>query len=121
MKKLINTDKLLKSLKKNQLGIILMICASFLIATGQMCWKLADGIHLLWVSTGFFLYGLGAVLMIIAFRYGSFSVLHPMISFSYVFALFFGHYILREQIYSLQILGIVIIILGIICLGVGDV
>lgn len=121
MKKLMTMNKLKKSLEKNYRGIILMICVSFLIATGQMCWKIADGFHLKWVTAGFFLYGLGTVLMIIAFRYGSFSVLHPMISFSYVFALFFGHYILKEQIYFLQIIGIIIIILGIVCLGVGDV
>jgi len=59
--------------------------------------------------------------MMAAFRHGSFSVIHPMISIGYVFALFFGAFLLEEKVTLLATIGVATIILGNILIGIGDV
>ncbi|SIS42364.1 EamA family transporter [Salimicrobium flavidum] len=108
------------SLKKNSLGIVLMIAAALQTALGQMFWKMSDGEINLQLIIGFFLYGMGAVLMIVSFRYGSLSVLHPLLSIGYVFALFFGSLILQETLSEANLIGTGLIIIGAALIGGGD-
>lgn len=108
------------SLNKNKKGIALIIIASLLTSAGQLFWKLSGGENIVAVITGFVFYGLGAVLMIIAFRFGSLSVLHPMLSFSYIFAVILGFYVLKEPISLRQLLAIGVIITGVALIGGGD-
>jgi len=114
-------DKFVVSIKKNIKGIALMIIAALLTAVGQLLWKISNGVDLKWIIIGFICYGLGAVLMIIALRFGSLSVIHPMLSFGYVFAIFLGLIVLKEQISTTQLLAIGIIITGVVFIGGGDV
>ena len=58
--------------------------------------------------------------MLVAFKFGSLSVLHPMLSLSYIFALVFGKLFLGEYISVLKILGIASIIVGVAFIGGGD-
>jgi len=113
-------NKLIVSIKKNSLGIIIMFVAALLTSLGQMFWKISGGSYNGWLLTGFGFYCLGAIMMIIAFRFGSLSVLHPIISVSYVFALVFGQVVLNEQVSTIQAAGVLIIIIGVILVGVGD-
>jgi drug/metabolite transporter (DMT)-like permease len=109
------------SIKKNYKGIILIIFASLLTAYGQMLWKISNGSELKFIISGFVLYGIGAVLMIIAFRYGSLSVLHPMMSFGYIFVIILGKTILKELITPMHLVATFIIICGVVLIGGGDV
>ncbi|WLR41677.1 EamA family transporter [Bacillus carboniphilus] len=110
-----------QSISKNKKGIILMIIASFLISIGQLLWKLSNGTISLELLLGLVLYGLGAVIMIIAFQYGSLSVLHPLLSLSYIFAILLGLWILDEKLLFVNYFGILLIIVGSILIGGGDV
>ena len=65
-------------LRKTLKGILIMLSSSLLTCLGQFCWKLAAERGILLVLAGFGLYGCGALLMIIALKYGELSVLHPM-------------------------------------------
>lgn len=114
-------DDFSRSIKKNLKGIILMVTAAFLTSIGQLFWKISQGNNIKWLIIGFSCYGIGAVLMIIAFRFGSLSVLHPLMSVGYIFAIFFGTLILHEKVSIIQYLAIFIIILGITLIGGGDV
>lgn len=102
-------------------GIILMLLSSFLTCTGQLFWKLAatqtDTMHFIFIFAGLAMYGLGAILMIVAFRFGDVSILHPMLSFGFIVSLFYGALILRETIRINNILGVGLIILGMFFLG----
>jgi uncharacterized membrane protein len=108
------------SLRKNLLGIFIIIFSSFLTALGQYFWKLSHDTSLKFVFIGFICYGLGAILMIIAFRFGSFSVIHPMLSFGYIFAFILGSIYLKELIDLRKVTGLIFIILGVVALGIGD-
>ena len=113
-------DKILLSLKKNKIGIMIIIFSAICTAFGQYCWKIWEVKGLLTLFIGFILYGIGAVSMIIAFKFGSLSVLHPMMSIGYVFALIIGYFWLGEAITITKIIGIIAILIGVALMGMGD-
>jgi undecaprenyl phosphate-alpha-L-ara4N flippase subunit ArnE len=78
------------------------------------------GLDWLYLLSGFALFALGALLMILAYRYGELSVLQPINSMSYVYSLFFGHILFHEDITVFRITGVGAIMLGVLFLGLGS-
>jgi undecaprenyl phosphate-alpha-L-ara4N flippase subunit ArnE len=74
----------------------------------------------LYLLLGFVVFGCGAVLMILAYRYGELSVLQPVNSMSYVYSLFLGHIVFHEEITVFKILGVAAIIAGVLLLERGS-
>ncbi|MCR5425538.1 MAG: EamA/RhaT family transporter [Lachnospiraceae bacterium] len=129
---------MLESLKRNGKGIILMLISALSLSVGQLLWKLANVSDLvapllagdisfagIWkvflaVLPGFVVYAVGALIMTIAFGYGELSVLQPVNSMSYVFALILSAIFLTERISWLTIIGIFVIIAGVIMIGGSD-
>jgi len=100
-------------------GIILIILSALCVTAGQLLWKLsADRFYLVFV--GFALYALGALLMIMAFRFGELSVLHPMLSVSYVLAIFVGYFFLSEPVTLTKVGGVAAIFMGMLFLGLSS-
>lgn len=112
--------KILHSLYKNRIGISLIILAAFSTSIGQMFWKLSHQFLDVNFIVGFFLYFCGALLMIIAFRFGDLSVLHPLLSFGYIFSLYLGSAFLGENLTITKICGTCIIFVGAALIGGGD-
>ncbi|EID42413.1 EamA family transporter [Parageobacillus thermoglucosidasius] len=110
----------IQSIKKNKIGIILILLASVSTASGQMFWKLSGGQWNRHLILGFLFYGIGAILMTIAFRFGSLSVLHPLLSMGYVFALLLGVTFLDEHITATRAMAVVLIVTGAVLIGGGD-
>ena len=110
------------STKKNQLiGISLIISSAIAVCFGQMLWKMgASNSSLIILAGGFILYGLGALLMMISFRFGKLSVLHPMMSIGYVLSLFIGACAFSEEITLFKIGGIICVLIGLIFLAKSD-
>lgn len=113
---------MVETLKKNKTGILIMIASSLCAGFGQMFWKLSStqedatkGLVVLMI--GFMLYGLGALLMLIAYRYGEVSVLQPVMGFNYILSILIGYYVFGETITFLKVVGILSITAGIIVLG----
>lgn len=113
-------NRFYESFKKNYKGIVLILFSSVLVSLGQLFWKLSGATEPGRICAGFVFYGIGAVCMVVAFRFGSFSVLHPMLSISYVLSLFLGNFVLHEYISWFKIVGISFIIAGVFLIGVGD-
>ena len=107
------------SFEKNKNGIFLMIISSIVVCLGQLLWKLGANGNLTLLGGGFLLYGLGALLMIIAYKFGSLSVLQPILSLNYVISLFVGYYFLNESVSIQNLLGVIIIILGVYLIATG--
>lgn len=102
-------------------GILLILISATLSCTGQLFWKLAARDNaFFFVLFGLALYGCGALLMIIAMRYGELSVLHPMMGAGYVMSLLLGVTILGEDLSVSKLAGIGIIILGLVFLSLSD-
>ncbi len=93
--------------------------SAFFTSIGQLLWKLGNE-KFLFIILGFVFYGIGALIMIISYKYGNYSVIQPFISISYVFSLLLGSIILKETITIYKVSGISIIIIGVIFIAIGD-
>ena len=111
---------MLESFKKNKYGIMLMILSSICVCIGQLFWKLSATKGILLLLAGFALYGIGAIIMIVAYKFGSLSVLQPMLSLNYVISIILAATILNECITLIKVIGVFVIIIGVILIGGGD-
>ena len=111
---------MLKSILKNKKGIILMLLSSICVCIGQLLWKLSSSGNIILLISGFFFYGIGALIMIVAYRFGELSVLQPMLSLNYILSIFLAVTILKEEITILKLAGVFIIIAGVIIIAGGD-
>ena len=104
------------------LGMTFVLFSALCSSLGQLVWKLMtlNNLSPYYYVFGLCLYGLGALLLIVAFRFGEMSVLHPMLSFGFVFAMVWSVIILGENITPQKITGIILIIAGVIFLAFGD-
>lgn len=103
-------------------GVILIILSAACVVIGQYLWKrsqMPDGQPYQMV-VGFLFYALGALLMILAFRHGELSVLHPMLSVSYVLGIVVGYFALQEPITLAKAGGVAVIFLGMVFLGLSS-
>lgn len=111
---------MLESVQKNKKGILLMLLSSICVCVGQLLWKLSAEKGIIFMLAGFCFYGAGALIMIIAYKFGKLSVLQPMLSLNYVMSIFLAAIILKEEITILKCIGVVIIIAGVIMIAGGD-
>jgi undecaprenyl phosphate-alpha-L-ara4N flippase subunit ArnE len=82
-----------------------------------MFWKLSTDGGILLLFSGVFLYGIGAISMIIAFKYDKLSVLQPMLSLNYILTIILVRLILNEEFSILKLIGILVISLGVIIIA----
>jgi undecaprenyl phosphate-alpha-L-ara4N flippase subunit ArnE len=108
------------SFEKNKKGIMLIIISSICACIGQLFWKLSITNGMWILLLGFSFYGIGALVMLIAYKFGNLSVLQPMLSINYILSIFLARIFLNENITIARIIGIIIIIIGVIFIGVGD-
>jgi len=111
---------MIESFKNNRKGILMMVASSVFVSFGQMFWKMFHTEGLWALILGLVLYAGGALIMIIAYKYGKLSVLQPMLCLSYVFAIFIGVFILQETMTLFRLTGIIIVIFGVIMIAGGD-
>lgn len=103
---------------------LLSAAAQYLIKTGAN--RIGAHPHLMELITnvpllsGLVLYGLGAVMMVLALRHGELSVLYPMISLSYVWVAIIAVIVFHEQMNPARIAGIIVIMAGVGVLGRGS-
>ncbi|MBQ7506415.1 MAG: EamA family transporter [Lachnospiraceae bacterium] len=111
---------MLESLKKNRKGILIMLCSSLFACVGQLLWKLG-GIYGVWmILIGFGFYAFGALFMLYAYRFGSVSVLQPVMSMNYVISVILGALVLKEPVTILKVIGVIVIMIGVILIGGGE-
>lgn len=94
-------------------GMLLIIISALCTAFGQLLWKIGTESGLFALLIGFILYGSGALIMIIALKYGQLSILHPLMCIGYIFTLINGYLFLDETVTVMQLIGVVIIIIGV--------
>ena len=109
-----------ESLRKNKKGILLMLFSSVCVCVGQLLWKLSTTQGIIIMLAGFFFYGVGALIMVAAYRFGKLSVLQPMLSLNYVLSIILAALVLKEEIAILKCIGVMIIISGVILIAGGD-
>lgn len=70
--------------------------------------------------TGYSLYAVSTVMLVLALRDGQLSVLYPIISLTYVWVLLLSVVIFSERLNLFKILGVALIVLGVSFLGRKD-
>ena len=97
-----------------------MLVSSICVCVGQLFWKLSvtEGLLMLILGLGF--YGVGALVMLIAYRFGKLSILQPMLSLNYVFSLLIAAFVLHEAITIMKCIGVLLIISGVVLIAGGD-
>lgn len=111
---------MIKSIQKNKKGIALMLLSSLFACVGQLFWKLSADGGFLYLMIGFGLYGMGALVMLYAYKFGSLSVLQPILSANYVFTILLAVVVLHETVTIWKGIGILIIMMGVVLVGGGD-
>lgn len=111
---------MIESFRKNKKGILLMTLSSICVCIGQLLWKLSVSTGIIALLFGFCFYGAGALMMIIAYRYGKLSVLQPMLSLSYALSIILAIVVLKENITLLKCIGVLSIIAGVVMIAGGD-
>ena len=111
---------MIESIKKNKKGILLMLLSSICACVGQLLWKLSAEYGVAIMLVGFLFYGVGALVMLIAYKYGNLSVLQPILSLNYVLSIILGGIVLKEPITILKCVGVLIIISGVVLIAGGD-
>ena len=111
---------MLKSIQMNKKGILLMLISSLCVCIGQLLWKLSSDRGIIVMLAGFLFYGVGALVMLIAYRFGKLSVLQPMLSLNYVLSIILAAAVLKESITILKCIGVIVIIAGVVLIAGGD-
>lgn len=111
---------MLESFQKNKKGILLMLVSSICVCVGQLLWKLSATQGIAIMLVGFCFYGVGALVMIIAYKFGKLSVLQPMLSLNYVLSIILAAIVLKEEITILKCIGVLVIIAGVVMIAGGD-
>ena len=101
-------------------GVFLMLGSSLCVCVGQLLWKLSVNNGIIYTLLGFCLYGIGALLMIVAYRYGKVSVLQPVLSVNYVLSLILAVIVLGEKLTICKAIGALIITFGVYLVAGSD-
>lgn len=102
----------MKISNKNK-GIALICCSSIFVCIGQLFWKLSYSQLNFYLIFGFILYGIGAILMIVSYKFGKVSSLQPLLSINYAISLLLSATILNEQINFEKVIGVLVLTLGV--------
>lgn len=70
-----------------------------------------------WLLSGYCLYGLSTVLLVVALKHGQLSLLYPVISLTYVWVTILSVIVFHEVLNPYKIAGIVLIVAGVGVLG----
>lgn len=111
---------MIESFYKNKKGILLMLISSICVCVGQLLWKLSAMQGIFFMFLGFGFYGVGALVMIVAYKFGKLSVLQPMLSLNYALSIVLAAIVLKENISLLKCIGVLTIISGVVMIAGGD-
>ncbi len=70
--------------------------------------------------SGYGLYGISTMLLVLALRDGELSILYPIISLTYVWVTILSIYFFRETINLYKILGVAVVVAGVAIIGKAD-
>ncbi len=109
-------------------ALLFILFSSLCAGIGQLFWKKASfslaftlqGILNPFLIAGVLFYGLATLSMILSFREGELSVLHPFLATSYLWVTLISPvYFVSESLTYFKILGVVFIFLGVSAIGIG--
>ncbi len=116
-------------MKNLKLGILLMIICTLFTAVGQLFfkygsvsfqWNLVGLITNYNLILGFAFYAIGAILLIIALKFGNLSVIYPFIALNFIWVMVISSLVLKEIINNFKIGAVILTIFGTILISRGN-
>jgi len=110
-------------------SILLVLGASFIGSFAAVSLKagadrLPPGLLALFLSwrigLGVALFLLSSVLFVAGLKHGSLTVLYPMVSLGYIWTLFWSRLFFGEPFNRSKVLGLLLILVGVSCIGLGN-
>lgn len=106
-------------------AIAIVLLCTLVTTTAQVFLKTgADKLPLIFFNWALFLgitlYGIGAFILIIAFKGGEVTVIYPIFASSYIWVSILSVYFFSEPLNLLKISGIFVVILGITFIALGS-
>jgi drug/metabolite transporter (DMT)-like permease len=108
-------------------AVLLVFCCTLLGAAAQVLIKTGSDrllhpsvlqmITSVWLLSGYSLYAMSTVLLVLALKNGQLSLLYPVISLTYVWVTFLSVIVFHEVLNPYKVAGIVLIVLGVGVLG----
>lgn len=95
-----------------------MLALSLCVCVGQLLWKLSADKGIWIMLLDFCFYGIGALIMLIAYRYGKLSVL--LLSLNYVLSIILGILVLQESVTLLKCISVLVLVAGMVLIAGGD-
>lgn len=72
------------------------------------------------IGLGIFLFLLSSVAFVAGLKNGSLTVLYPLVSLGYVWTLIWARLWFREPFNRSKLMGLALILLGVLCIGLGN-
>ena len=117
----------LKEFNNSKLALVFVIVSGLFMSFGQLFWKFgSNSLHSLiavsitsyifnsWIFLGFVFYGLGAISLMVSFKFGDLSYIYPFISLTFLWVALLSLFFLRESISLTRWVGIVFIGVGVL-------
>jgi drug/metabolite transporter (DMT)-like permease len=113
-------------------ALIMVLCCTFIGAAAQILLKKGSvtlGVHPSMLDTligifttkllfiGYAMYGMSAVLLVMALRLGELSLLYPVFTLTYVWVMLLSHFFFQESINPLKLIGVAVIMCGVAVIG----
>jgi multidrug transporter EmrE-like cation transporter len=130
----VNTDIELIQARQRRRSVLIVVACTLMGAAAQVLIKLGANqlSHASLIATfvsiftvpqlflGYCLYGVFAVLMVLALRHGELSILYPVIALTFVWVSILSALIFHEPMNAVKIIGIIVIVAGVAVLGLGS-
>jgi len=106
-----------------------MVLCTFFTTVGQLFFKYGSvnfKFNILGLLTnynlllGFLFYGLGAVLLIVALKFGNLSTIYPLVALTFVWVMITSFFVLGEVINNFKIGAVTFIIFGVVLVVKGE-
>jgi len=118
-------------MKTKPIAILLVICCTFINSYAQILYKTGSRtlspdlfkiISNVPIMTGLFMYFIAALLMVYALKKGELSILYPFLALSYIWVSLLSTRFLPvpEEMNAFKWIGVIIIIIGVSCIGIGS-
>lgn len=94
--------------------LLLILLATIFASAAQLLYKFGSaGFSLVWILSGFVLYCVAGLLVVLAFREGELSRVFPIFASTFVWVALLSLFFFKESLSSINWLGIVLIVIGV--------
>ncbi|MCX6694938.1 MAG: hypothetical protein NTU61_01410 [Candidatus Altiarchaeota archaeon] len=114
---------------KSKLAMVVVFLSTFVTSGGQIFLKMAamklsfDVVALLTnypLYMGCFLYGVGAIMLIVSLKYGDLSVLYPIYALNFIWVSILSPMFFNDVMSDLKWAGVFLVIMGVTVVNLGS-